>query len=181
MKCGCEVHSHRVAIKVGPERETVPSATKQEKLWFFWVWDLRTERVQHQRPGHGVLKRPKHKWIHWLFLPVLVQNCSWTLTYPVQAELRAAPRDQVDNDDIWNPSRMQPDATNHHQITPNHMRWMTVPEKRAFISRGCGKINTIQAQITHCFCVLVCFRYYFMNVSYISRWNLGFTALSKMQ
>lgn len=72
MKCGCEVHSHRVAIKVGPERETVPSATKQEKLWFFWVWDLRTERVQHQRPGHGVLKRPEHKWIHWLFLPVLV-------------------------------------------------------------------------------------------------------------
>lgn len=66
----CEVHSHGLAVKVGPKRETVPSTTEQEQLWFFWVCDLRAEGVQHQRPGNGVLQRPEHKWVYCLFLPV---------------------------------------------------------------------------------------------------------------
>lgn len=69
MKRCCEVHSHRLAVKVGPERETVPSTTEQEQLWFSWVSDLRAERVQHQRPGYGVLERPEHKWVYCLLLP----------------------------------------------------------------------------------------------------------------
>lgn len=70
MKRCCEVHSHRLAVKVGPEGETVPPTAEQEQLWFFWVCDLRAERVQHHRPGYGVLERPEHKWVHCLFLPV---------------------------------------------------------------------------------------------------------------
>lgn len=63
MKRWCQVHTHRLAIKVGPKRETVPSPTEQEQLRFFWVCDLRAERVQHQRPGYGILERPEHKRI----------------------------------------------------------------------------------------------------------------------
>lgn len=70
MKRWSEVHSHWLAVKMGPERETVPSTAEQEQLWFFWFCDLRAEWVQHQRPGYGILERPEHKWVYCLFLPV---------------------------------------------------------------------------------------------------------------
>lgn len=59
-----------------------------------------------------------------------MQNSLWTLDYPVEAKLHAAPRDQVDNDNIWNANRIQPDTTNNDQIITNHMRWMTVPNRQ---------------------------------------------------
>lgn len=70
-----------------------------------------------------------------------MQNSSRTLDYPVQAKLHAAPRDQVDNDNIWNANRIQPDTTNNDQIITNHMRWMTVPNKQQSIDESVLQVS----------------------------------------
>lgn len=88
-----------------------------------------------------------------------MQNSSWTLYYPVQAKLHAAPCDQVNNDNIWNTSWIQPHTTNNDQIITNHMCWMTVPNRQQeylWVRAASVKINTIIAQISNCHVLCTC-------------------------